>query len=778
MGQPKLGRAHPLTLAPMKDGIAWALFVAALALLGAGAVEDYRDMQSLMRGLNAISRSHEVIASIDDLQANFRVATASVESTAANANQLRRDIAAAIPGKISAIRKLTAGDQAQQTQLAEIDQLSQQYIQELNQLSSAVGDHISSGPRSPPESQNLQRLNQQILFDLDNLQAKQTALLGQQEQISASIGNNNKTFGLFFSVLGMLLLGLAFFALEHHLKKRRTAEIRLKKLNDELEDHVAQRVSQFHEINRNLIMEAVKREQAEEDVQRQHEFLRTVIDTDPNLIFVKNWDGKFTLVNRAVAEIYGTSVEDLVGKSDGDFNKNNDEVERFRRDDQAVIASRKAKLVPEEPVTNSRSGEVRWFQTYKVPLVTTGNSVSQLLGVSTDITQRKIAEEELGRTQQQLIQSQKMEAIGRLAGGLAHDFNNILGVVLGYGEQVLQSMNKDADERRYVQRMVEAGGRAARLVQQLLAFSRKQVLQPRIINLNAVVMEMKQLLERLAGEDIEIKVQLADDLGSVKADPAQLERVIMNLAVNARDAMPDGGKLILETANAELDQSYVSRHNPVVPGKYVMFAISDTGIGIDREMQLKIFDPFFTTKGPSKGTGLGLSIVHGIINQSGGYIWVYSEPGKGATFKIYLPLIAATAEPIAVAAPAPQRQKGTETILVVEDDKLLREFICEVLASNGYTVVSANNGTEAVTASRDHRGTIHLLLTDVVMPGISGRALAAQIIATRPEIKVLYMSGYTEDAIVHHGVLDAGVELIQKPFTIGALGRKVRELLG
>jgi PAS domain S-box-containing protein len=764
----------------MKDGIAWALFVAALALLGAGAVADYRDMQRLVGGLNAISRSHAVIASIDDLQASVRVATAEAESHAVGRTQSpsTQDIAASLHAKLAALHKLIDGDQVQETQLTAIDQLAQEYIEGLNRIAPpATGTRTASSPRSPPASRNLERLDQQIFFALDDIRTKQAGLVGQQEQFSANIGNSNKSFGLFFSVLGMLLLGLAFLGFIHHLNKRRRAEVRLQKLNDELEDHVARRVSQFHEINRNLIMEAVKREQAEEDVQRQHEFLRTIIDTDPNLIFVKNWDGKFTLVNRALADIYGATAEDLIGKSDLDFNKNKEEIERFRRDDQAVIASRNAKLIPEEPLTNSRTGEVRWFQTYKVPLVTTGNSVSQLLGVATDITQRKIAEEELGRTQQQLIQSQKMEAIGRLAGGLAHDFNNILGVVLGYGEQVLQTMNADADERRYVQRMVEAGGRAARLVQQLLAFSRKQVLQPRVINLNAVVMEMKQLLERLAGEDIEIKVQLADDLGSVKADPAQLERVIMNLAVNARDAMPEGGKLILETANAELDQSYISRHTPVVPGKYVMLAISDTGIGIDREMQLKIFDPFFTTKGPSKGTGLGLSIVHGIINQSGGYIWVYSEPGKGATFKIYLPLVDAKAEPIAVALAVSQRQTGTETILVVEDDKLLREFICEVLSSTGYTVISANNGADAVVASRNHHGTIHLLLTDVVMPGISGRALAGQIISTRPEIKVLYMSGYTEDAIVHHGVLDAGVELIQKPFTIGALGRKVRELL-
>jgi nitrogen-specific signal transduction histidine kinase/CheY-like chemotaxis protein len=390
---------------------------------------------------------------------------------------------------------------------------------------------------------------------------------------------------------------------------------------------------------------------------------------------------------------------------------------------------------------------------------------------------RKLAEEELGRTQQQLAQSQKMEAIGRLAGGLAHDFNNILGVVLGYGEQTLQTLSPEAAERRYVQRMVEAGNRAARLVQQLLAFSRKQVLQPRIINLNSVVVEMKQLLERLAGEDVEISVKLDSNLGSVKADPAQMERVIMNLAVNARDAMPEGGKLILETANAELDASYINRHTAAVAGKYVMLAISDTGVGIDKEIQSKIFDPFFTTKASGKGTGLGLATVYGIVNQSGGYVWVYSEMGKGATFKIYLPLVEAKPEPIFLQPVAFQSPTGSETILVVEDDKLLREFICEVLGSSGYSVLAASNGNEALELVAQHKGAIHLLLTDVVMPGMSGRALSTQLLSAQPKLKVLYMSGYTENAIVHHGVLDRGVQLIQKPFTIGSLARKVREIL-
>jgi two-component system, cell cycle sensor histidine kinase and response regulator CckA len=759
----------------MKNGIIWVLFVASVVLLGIGATTAYRETQRLIADLNWVSHTHAAIASIDDLQDTLQETTSLADAYVLTGDSSYVDTLQKVSGTISAklatLHGAIAEDQAQLSRIDTIDRLARQHLDALNQIVPAASS------TRPAAMRNLRQLDGMMAQSFDNMKTRESQILVAREQISSRESNTSKLLIASTGVLGMLFLAVAFIGLEHQLRQRRDAEMRLKEINQELGTSINRRVTQLDEVNRNMIMEAVMREQAEQDVQQQREFLRTVIDTNPNLIFVKSWDGKFTLANKALADLYGTTSAEMVGKMDSDFNKNTGELENFRRDDQTVISSRKAKFISEEPVSDVLTGEIHWFQTYKVPLVTSGNSVSQLLGVSNDITLRKMAEEELGRTQQQLAQSQKMEAIGRLAGGLAHDFNNILGVVLGYGEQALQTLPPEAAERRYVQRMVEAGNRAARLVQQLLAFSRKQVLQPRIINLNSVVVEMKQLLERLAGEDIEISVKLDSDLGSVKADPAQMERVIMNLAVNARDAMPEGGKLILETSNQELDASYMNRHTAVNAGKYVMLAISDTGVGIDKEIQSKIFDPFFTTKASGKGTGLGLATVYGIVHQSGGYVWVYSEVGKGATFKIYLPLVEARPEPIFLQPVTFQSPTGSETILVVEDDKLLREFICEVLGSSGYSVLAASNGNEALELVAQRKGAIQLLLTDVVMPGMSGRALATQLLSSQRNLKVLYMSGYTENAIVHHGVLDRGVQLIQKPFTIGSLARKVREIL-
>ncbi|HWF92123.1 MAG TPA: ATP-binding protein [Terriglobales bacterium] len=765
----------------MRDGTHWILFAASVVVFGVCAVASYRQTQRPIVGLANTSQSQTVVSAIDDLRTTLRETLMSADNYLVSGDgvylgTLQR-ARASVPSKISALRSLMAENQNAQADLTAIAGLLDEPIATAVAQANSGPDGI---PKTPAQKiaalQNNRKVRDKLARKLDDITSLEMGTLFSREERLINARATSKIFIASTGLLGILLLSAAFLGLQRQLKKRRMAEVQLRKISDESESHVAQRVSQFQEINRNLIMEAVRREQAEEDVQQQREFLRLVIDTDPNLIFVKGWDGTFMLANRATAEIYGTTVEDLVGKSDADFNKDQEEVEHFRQDDQAVIASRKAKLIVQESVTDARTGEKRWFQTYKVPLVTSGNSVSNLLGVSTDITSRKLAEEELTQTQEQLVQSQKMDAIGRLAGGLAHDFNNILGVILGYGEQALQTLGQEAIERRYVHRMVDAGNRAARLMQQLLAFSRKQVLQPRVINLNDVIKDIEQLLERLTGEDIEIRIKLDPELGAVKADPAQMERVIMNLAVNAREAMPKGGKLTIETANTVLDASYTNRHAPVIPGKYAMLAVSDTGIGMDTETQSKIFDPFFTTKGPEKGTGLGLSTVYGVVKQSGGYIWVYSEAGNGAAFKIYLPIVDAATDVIVEPLVSSQSPSGTETILVVEDDKILREFICEVLAANGYSILSASNGAQALQILEQHDGPIHMLLTDVVMPGMSGRTLTSQSVVAQRGLKVLYMSGYTENAVVHHGVLDPGVHLLQKPFSIGALARKVREL--
>jgi PAS domain S-box-containing protein len=388
-----------------------------------------------------------------------------------------------------------------------------------------------------------------------------------------------------------------------------------------------------------------------------------------------------------------------------------------------------------------------------------------------DVTENRALE-------QQLRQAQKMEAIGRLAGGIAHDFNNLLMVISGYCEFLLDRVGPESDLRGPTQEISRAAERATSLTRQLLAFSRKQMLTMKVLDLNGVVTENLKMLTRLIGEDIDLVMIPEGELGAVKADPGQIEQVILNLAVNARDAMPRGGKLTIETANVTLDEEYARFHGPIKAGEYVMLAISDTGSGMDAETQNRIFEPFFTTKG-TKGTGLGLSTVYGIVKQSDGYIWVYSEMGKGTTFKIYLPRVTATGEVMVpeTITTAPVVQHGHETILLVEDEDSLRQMDKIYLEKQGYVVLEAQDASVALRISSSYPGPIHMLLTDVIMPGMNGRELAKRIAALRPEAKILYMSGYTENAIGHNGVLDAGIILLQKPFTLPALKAKVREVL-
>jgi PAS domain S-box-containing protein len=389
-----------------------------------------------------------------------------------------------------------------------------------------------------------------------------------------------------------------------------------------------------------------------------------------------------------------------------------------------------------------------------------------------DVTERRALE-------QQLRQSQKMEAVGRLAGGIAHDFNNLLMVISGYSEFLLDRVGADQALRGPAQEIASASVRATSLTHQLLAFSRKQMLAPKLLDLNGVVTENLKMLTRVIGEDIDLVMVPAAGLGTVRADAGQIEQVIMNLAVNARDAMPSGGKLTIETSNVALDEESARLHPSLRPGNYVMLAISDTGAGMDSETQSHIFEPFFTTKG-TKGTGLGLSTVYGIVKQSGGYVWVYSEPGKGTTFKIYFPRVAETADsPVQLATPAEPAspEPGTETILLVEDEANLRYLARQFLEKQGYRVIEAADGAVAMQIAVAHEAVIHLLLTDVIMPGMNGRELAQRISEIRPNVKVLYMSGYTENVIGRNGTLDAGVRLLQKPFTLRDLKSKVREVL-
>ena len=515
---------------------------------------------------------------------------------------------------------------------------------------------------------------------------------------------------------------------------------------------------------------AIERKRAEETLRTQERFLRQVIDANPSLIFVKDWDGRFTLANQAVADIYGSTVDGLIGKGDAAFNPNREEVDHFLRDDREVMTSQRPKFIPEESVTDVRRGVTRWFQTVKVPLAAGDGGARHVLGVATEITDRKSLEV-------QLMQAQKMEAIGRLAGGLAHDFNNLLTAILGSAELLSDVIGSGDPGREDVDAVKQAARRAAELTRQLLAFSRQQILAPQVLDPNALIADLERMLRRLIGEDIALRSSLVPGVGAVRADPGQLEQVLVNLVVNARDAMPQGGKLTLETANVDLDAVHVREHPVMMPGPYVMLAVSDTGSGMDAATKSHLFEPFFTTKERGKGTGLGLSTAYGIVKQSGGYIWAYSELGHGTTFKIYLPRVDAPAETL---APAPERTTtpgGTETLLVVEDQSEVRRLTHKVLAARGYRVLVAGDGPEALRVAAAETATIHLLVTDVVMPAMSGRELAIALAAVRPELKVLYLSGYADESIVHHGVLERGLAFLQKPFTPDVLAAKVRAVL-
>jgi two-component system cell cycle sensor histidine kinase/response regulator CckA len=405
------------------------------------------------------------------------------------------------------------------------------------------------------------------------------------------------------------------------------------------------------------------------------------------------------------------------------------------------------------------------------PVLNAKGEVENIVIVNRDIGERR-------RLEDQLRQSQKMDAIGRLSGGVAHDFNNLLGVIIGYAEILQEHISETDPMRAPVDQILKAGNRASSLTRQLLAFSRQQVMEKKVLLLNAVVSDLEKMLRRLIGEDIELLTSLGTNLGKIQADQGQIEQVIMNLVVNARDAMPEGGRLVIETSNFEIDQAFARRYAyPVVTGSYVLVTVSDNGIGMDSALQQRIFEPFFTTKEKGKGTGLGLSMVYGVVKQSGGYIDVASSPGKGATFSIYLPRVDQAAETEKHGTEQPAQLRGTETILLVEDEDTLRALARHLLEQYGYHVLEACDGNEALRISEETSGNIDLLLTDVVMPGISGRVLADQLKPKRPEMKIVFMSGYTGQRVGEKDILEPGSLFLQKPFTRENLARKIREAL-
>lgn len=506
---------------------------------------------------------------------------------------------------------------------------------------------------------------------------------------------------------------------------------------------------------------------AEEELTKSEERYRELVENAQDMIYTHDLNGNFTSINAVVEQITGYTREEALRMNIADTIAP-EQLDEARRNIANAIAGRETK--PHEFEIIAKDGRHLAVEVSTSAILQAGVAVA-IQGVARDITERKTLE-------QQLRQAQKMEAIGLLAGGIAHDFNNLLTAINGYSDLVLRQLKVEDPLRRNVEEIKKAGNRAASLTRQLLAFSRKQILQPRVLNLNSIVAEMGKMVERLIGEEIELRTVLNPELGSVRADPSQIEQVLLNLAVNARDAMPDGGKLTIETANISLREGSFAQRFIVPAGDYVRLAVTDTGAGMDAETKARIFEPFFTTKESGRGTGLGLSTVYGIVKQSGGYILVYTEPAHGTAFKIYLPRVDEHVEEYIQGVAIQEHYfQGTETILVAEDDNIVRELTRELLEIYGYNVLEASNGGAALLLCEQNEEPIHLLLTDVIMPEMSGHALTTRLAQLHPEMKVLYMSGYTNDVVVNRGVLVEGTAFIQKPFAPDALARRVREVL-
>jgi two-component system, cell cycle sensor histidine kinase and response regulator CckA len=522
-------------------------------------------------------------------------------------------------------------------------------------------------------------------------------------------------------------------------------------------------------------LDMTERTQAEGALRTSEERFKRLVQNSSDIISVLDEKGIVTSVSGPLERILGYRPEELIGACGFDYLHSDDLELTMKIFTEGVEQTGKTQRA--EYRFRHKDGNWVTMETVGTNLLNDPVVKGIVLNIR-EITERKNAEQERQKLQEQLQQAMKMEAVGRLAGGVAHDFNNLLTVITGYVELARMQLTPPDPLLRSLDGIHKAAESAAALTNQLLAFSRRQIIEPKVLNLNDLVGGLVKMLTRLIGEDIELQTVLAGELGSVKVDPGQFEQVLVNLAVNARDAMPDGGRLVIETVNSELDQDYCARHPQMQPGMYVLLSLSDTGYGMNDDVKQHLFEPFYTTKPKGQGTGLGLATIFGVVKQAGGAIEVYSEIDRGTTFKIYLPSVEEQAERLVKETPSRELARGDETILLVEDDEGVRDVALTTLEHLGYRVLTAANGGEAFMIVEKYGGHIDLLMTDVVMPGMNGRELAERLLKLKPEMKVLFTSGYTEDIIVHHGVVDENLNFIGKPYSLQALARKMRDVLG
>jgi PAS domain S-box-containing protein len=756
-------------------------------------------------------RAARWVAHTHDVQAGIQMLRGTVEKTEASALGYLvlgdpplvvdsvREARERAAGILDGLERLVSDNSGQTARALRIRQLATRQLNDLAALPSAA-----DRPRALRESR---RTLDALRGELDAMDAEEQRLLNlrrSRTQLGWWQGYTVLALGLLFApvsaVLGMLLFtnGIArrVQALDVNARRlpegllpvqadsgadeigrlgsslaraaavleRRDADLR--RASAELERRVAERTAELAGANQSLQSEISERTHAEEQLAELNQRLQAVIDASPLAILRMDLDGRVKSWNRAAERIFGWAAEEVLDRR----------LPTVPGEDGRSFQDLLAEAASGESVSavdmRRRRKDGRFLDTrlWTAPLRSSAGELRGTIGIIADFTEQR-------RLEEQFRQAQKMEAIGRLAGGVAHDFNNLLTIISGYGEMLLAAVKDDEVARDAAEEVLKAAGRAGELAGQLLTFSRRQVIQPKIIDLNVLIGNVQRLLARVIGEDIELRTLLAPGGANVKADAGQMEQVLMNLAVNARDAMPAGGNLTIETTEAQLDEHYARLHTGVTPGPYIMLAVSDTGTGMDADTRSHLFEPFFTTKERGKGTGLGLSTVYGIVKQHGGDIWVYSEPGHGSTFKVYLPAVESAAVANGPVPPPPARSLGNETVLLVEDEAGVRKLIRDILVAHGYKVLEAESGEGALSVVGGFGDRIDLLLTDIVMPKMSGWDLAEAMALLRPDTKVLFLSGYTNQVVVEHGVLEANAEFLQKPFTPETLARKIRTVL-